>query len=223
MKPTELILVGGFLGSGKTTLLQRAAHYLLSQGKRVGLITNDQARDLVDTEILQNAGLSVEEIAGGCFCCRFPDLIEASGRLVKNIDADVLIAEPVGSCTDISATILQPLKELFTGQFELAPFSVLVDPMRLQEILDPRMSSSLHPSARYILRKQLEEADIIAINKVDLLSHEDLAELQSRTRKLFPETPQIALSALTGDGVREWLDLLPLTRAPGRSITGSRL
>ena len=94
----------------------------------MGLVANDQAADLVDTEILKETGSQVEEVAGGCFCCRFPDMIGAMERLVgEGASADVLIGEPVGSCTDLSATVLQPLKKLHGQQFEVAPFSVLVD------------------------------------------------------------------------------------------------
>ncbi len=218
MKQTKLILVGGFLGAGKTTLLGQAAKVFIKQGKRVGLITNDQAENLVDTAILEQVGLSVAEIAGGCFCCRFTDLVDASDRLVESSSADVLIGEPVGSCTDLSATVLQPIKEFYGERYLLAPFTVLVDPIRLNEILDPRAKSTLHPSARYILRKQLEEADIIAINKIDLLSVVELAELQARTSEVFPNTPQVCLSGLTGDGVADWLELLDQNEPVGRRI-----
>ncbi|HBT77267.1 MAG TPA: hypothetical protein DEB39_10180, partial [Planctomycetaceae bacterium] len=76
---TKLILVGGFLGSGKTTLLAEAAKTLTAEGKTVGLITNDQAPDLVDTRLLSRIdGLvgkgpegSVVEVSGSCFCCNF--------------------------------------------------------------------------------------------------------------------------------------------------------
>ena len=68
----RLILVGGFLGAGKTTLLAQAALRLSQRGSRVGLVANDQAADLVDSEVLKIAGACVEEVAGGCFCCRFP-------------------------------------------------------------------------------------------------------------------------------------------------------
>ncbi len=208
MKPVQLILVGGFLGSGKTTLIRQAAQRLMRQGRRVGLITNDQASDLVDTELFRHEGFRVEEIAGGCFCCRFNDLVESSDRLVERLEADVLVGEPVGSCTDISATVLQPIKALLAARYNLSPFTVLIDPFRLQEVLDPRMNRSLHPSALYIVRKQLEEADLIAINKVDLLDTNDVADLQARAKELFPGTPQITLSALSGYGVDEWLGLV---------------
>src|SRR3989304_5595626 len=136
IRTVRLIFVGGFLGAGKTTLLARAARRLVVQGKRVGLITNDQAANLVDTRILQQGGFGVAEVAGGCFCCRFNDFVAASDRLLNELRPDVLFAAPVGSCTDISATVLQPLKELYAGWLRLAPFTVLTDPARLMEVFD---------------------------------------------------------------------------------------
>ena len=205
MKQTQLILVGGFLGAGKTTLLARAAMLLIEQGKRVGLITNDQAADLVDTALLRQADLNVQEIAGGCFCCRFGQLIDTAQQIVDEISPDIIIGEPVGSCTDLTATVLQPIKDLYADAYKLTPFSVLVDPNRLWEILEPRRESSMHASARYILRKQLEEADIIVINKKDLLDSDELQELEAVTNDKFPGKSIHAISALNGDGVAEWL------------------
>ena len=79
------------------------------------------------------------------------------------------IAEPVGSCTDLSATIMQPLKENFDDKLDISPLTVLVDPERLKAMLEGG-TSGLHASAAYIVEKQLEEADIIVITKTDLLS-----------------------------------------------------
>ena len=176
MPKTRLILVGGFLGAGKTTLLAQAAQRLSRQGQRVGLVANDQAADLVDTELLKETGSRVEEVAGGCFCCRFPDMITAMERLVREASADVLIGEPVGSCTDLSATVLQPLKKLHGHQFDVAPFSVLVDANQVR-VLDRLRQAAREPRAArfpdnvlYIYQKQLEEADLIVLNKADLLS-----------------------------------------------------
>lgn len=121
----RMILVGGFLGAGKTTLLWQAASRLAAHGRRVGLITDDQAPDLVDTGFLSRQGMPVQEVSGSCFCCNFPGLIQAAETLQHDVKADVLIAEPVGSCTDLSATILQPLKDKFRQQFVLAPLACL--------------------------------------------------------------------------------------------------
>jgi G3E family GTPase len=61
MNPTRFLLLGGFLGSGKTTALLRLARHFVAAGKRVRIIANDQAENLVDTETLRNAGFPVEE------------------------------------------------------------------------------------------------------------------------------------------------------------------
>ena len=67
--PIKLIFVGGFLGSGKTTALAAMARDLVRQGFRVGLITNDQSPNLVDTaiarEMLSELGVPVEEVVAG--------------------------------------------------------------------------------------------------------------------------------------------------------------
>src|SRR5438477_6630300 len=89
------LMLGGFLGAGKTTAVARLAHWLTQRGLRVGLITNDQGSQLVDTQMLSTRGFPVEEIAGGCFCCRFNSLLEAAGRLTQQNRPDVFIAEPV--------------------------------------------------------------------------------------------------------------------------------
>jgi G3E family GTPase len=74
------VMIGGFLGAGKTTAVDRLARMLADRGLVVGLITNDQSTGLVDTALLRSHGFEVEEIAGGCFCCRFDSLQEAAGR-----------------------------------------------------------------------------------------------------------------------------------------------
>jgi G3E family GTPase len=213
-----LIVIGGFLGAGKTTLLWQAARRLVKQGKRVGLITNDQAPDLVDTSLLVRQGLDVQEVAGSCFCCNFQGLIDAAEKLRRDVSADVLLAEPVGSCTDLSATILQPLKEHFRQEFELAPLSVLADPHRVGRILAGR-DSSLHPSAAYVLKKQLEEADWILVNKADLLDDPQRAELADLLNRHLPDHDIRWVSAQTGQGVDNWIqEALTQTRAGTRVV-----
>jgi len=213
----RIILVGGFLGAGKTSFLFEIANKLTEKGKRVGLITNDQAPELVDTTFLEHTKGAIREVSGSCFCCNYDGFIDAILDLIKNQKTEIIIAEPVGSCTDLSATILQPLKEHFGRDFDIAPLTVLVDPKRLSDILDGN-NSGLHPSAVYIIRKQIEEADIIAISKTDLLPHEKVEELRSRTAKEWPKTTVLALSSKSGDGLDEWL-----REATSRSDAGRNL
>src|SRR5882757_4317453 len=83
------IMIGGFLGAGKTTAVLKLAQYLTNQGLRVGLITNDQGQNLVDTAMLRSQGFATEEIPGGCFCCRFNSLVEAAEKLTASTRPEV--------------------------------------------------------------------------------------------------------------------------------------
>jgi len=214
---TRLILVGGFLGAGKTTMLWEASRRLVERGLRVGLITNDQAPELVDTAFLSRGDVKVAEVNGSCFCCNFQGLLDAMNQVRKAADADVIIAEPVGSCTDLSATIVQPLKDRLRRELEVAPLSVMADPLRLSDILDGG-TAGLHPSAAYIFRKQLEEADLVLISKSDLLTSGELQVLKSRLVQAYPGVEVSIVSAKTGDGIDPWLDTVSKQSESGRRI-----
>ena len=202
MNQTRIILVGGFLGAGKTTLIWRVAEKLMSQGKGVGLITNDQAPELVDSELLRRQNLAVSEVAGSCFCCNFNGFTDAVKQVSER--ADYVLAEPVGSCADLSATILQPLKKYWNTTLLVSPLTVLADPHRLTSILQDE-EAGLHEDAAYIYRKQLEEADIIVITKSDSVSADALAQLKADTAQAFPNSQVMTVSAVTGEGMEEWL------------------
>ena len=224
MTTPRLILVGGFLGAGKTTLMAQAALRLAKHGHRVGLVANDQAADLVDSEVLKMTGTRVEEVAGGCFCCRFPDMIAALERLAQDDGADVLLGEPVGSCTDLAATVMQPLKKLYGAQFDLAPLSVLVDGHQVRVLARLRAEAEQAPPGQfpenvlYIYEKQLEEADLIVLNKVDRLAAGELAELTASLATRFPGKPLLAMSALAGEGVDAWLERVAEHRPAGQNV-----
>ncbi|MBP5278112.1 MAG: cobalamin synthesis protein P47K [Prevotella sp.] len=203
MNQTRVILVGGFLGAGKTTLIWRVAERLMSNGKGVGLITNDQAPELVDSELLRRQNLSVSEVAGSCFCCNFNGFTDAIKQV--SVGADYVLAEPVGSCADLSATLLQPLKKYWNTTLLVSPLTVLADPYLLSSILQGE-KAGLHEDAAYIYRKQLEEADIIVITKADTLSEEVLKQLKADTANTFPTSKVMSISAITGDGLEEWLN-----------------
>src|SRR6266540_913227 len=175
------IMIGGFLGAGKTTSVARLAQRLTDRGLRVGLITNDQGSELVDTAMLRSRGFATEEIPGGCFCCRFNSLVEAANKLTAASRPDVFIAEPVGSCTDLVATVTYPLRRIYGDAFTIAPLSVLVDPIRAERFLGLAGGDRFSDKVLYIYRKQLEEADVIVVNKCDLI---DAAQRRSLRDKL---------------------------------------
>jgi hypothetical protein len=103
---------------------------------------------------------------------------------------NVIFAEPVGSCTDIAATVLHPLLE--DGAYRLAPFTVLVDPERAESLLREGADNDI----AFLFRKQLDEADLVCITKSDV----------------YPDPPELGMtgvrqiSACTGQGIAAWLD-----------------
>ncbi len=196
--------IGGFLAAGKTTLLCAAAQILVSEGHRVAAILNDQGNDLVDTALVRGSGLTADQVTGGCFCCRFSDLLEAADGLAKH-HPEIIFVEPVGSCTDLSATILQVLKRDHADRFRLAPLTVVVDPAQARAAL----AAHANPDIAFLFRNQVEEADLICFSKCDRETE-------------FPGLPTSApvryLSAIHGRGVSAWLhEILSGRLACGRA------
>jgi len=216
-KPVKLIFAGGFLGSGKTTALAALARLLIGRGMRVGIITNDQTNNLVDTvivkQLLSELGVPVEEVVNGCFCCKFDELLDHVEKILTH-NPDVLMGEPVGSCTDFVAAVANPIKIHYHDAFRFAPFSIIVDPDRVRELLLGETGTSFPEEVAYLFQKQLEEADIIALNKIDLLREEEKERLLSALEVKYPEKKVIAVSAKEGDGMDRWLDEL-LSGRPG--------
>lgn len=198
-------MIGGFLGAGKTTTIGKLASHYQAQGKQVGIVTNDQAFGLVDTGNLRHAGFSVEEVPGACFCCKFDDLISTTQKLSADGLPDIILAEPVGSCTDLAATVIEPMRQLYGDRFELGPLIVLLKPEHGRKILSGESDVGFSPKAAYIFLKQLEEADVIAINKIDKLSEAELNLLTRQLQDRFPQKRVVHLSAKTGAGLSELL------------------
>ena len=197
---TRLIVLGGFLGAGKTTALLGLARDLVGKGKRVGIIANDQGQELVDTELYRAAGFDTRDVRGGCFCCRLEDFVAQAQLLVAKTRPDVLLAEPVGSCADLVATVLRPLRQLQRDAFAIAPFVALVDPHRAHAVLGPASRASLSEKVTYIYRLQQMEASAIAISKIDTIAPDDLAKVHALLAQQYPGKPILRFSARTREG-----------------------
>jgi len=204
----KFITLGGFLGAGKTTTMLHAARRLQQCGRRVVVITNDQGEDLVDTATAKRRLSSVGEVTGGCFCCRFEDLVTTTQRLVAELGADIVIAESVGSCTDLTATVIRPLRVLFGDQFEVAPLTTVVDPLRYRRLERSWARDEAESDLTYLYRLQLNDADLIALNKSDLLAVDERLEVVAALKLRFPQAAVVPYSATRRTGlddlIRHW-------------------
>jgi G3E family GTPase len=217
MARAQYVMIGGFLGAGKTTAMLKLGQHVVAGERRVGLITNDQSSGLADTRVLGAAGFRVEEITGGCFCCRFGSLTEAAARLTEDAAPEVFLAEPVGSCTDLKATVSYPLRRMYGDDYRVAPFSVMVDPARALRVLGVEDGRRFSAKVHYVYEKQLEEADFIVINKIDTVSAERVAALRAALEARYPRARIFEVSARTGRGLSAWFDTVLAMSDEGRS------
>jgi G3E family GTPase len=200
-------LVGGFLGSGKTTAIVEACRLLMQRGITVGVVTNDQGRNLVDTALVRASGAAAAEVSGGCFCCNLPDFERRLAELSAASAPQVVFAEPVGSCTDLVATITRPLARRGAADRTIGSLTVMADirllRRRLQGAPIPFSSDVL-----YIFDTQLEEADLVILNKSDLVPPEVAENVLALAVSRFPGKHVILQDSRDPRSVDRWLALI---------------
>ena len=227
-KMTEPILavISGFLGAGKTTLSTNLIAHLWERDVNAALITNDQSSGLVDSELASAGGVNVKEISGGCFCCRCDEFALALDEIIALRQADIIIAEAVGSCTDLVATVVEPLRIDLMRPYRVLPMIVVVDPVRAEAVLydsqlpiaDSRGTALLHDDVTYIFLKQLEEAQVILVNKADEMDPDRMEAITAVVAARFPEADVRGFSAKhAGDIERLW-EYLQATESRHRPI-----
>ena len=209
---TRIAIIGGFLGSGKTTLITNMANSLIKSGRKIAIIMNDQGTDLVDSQYSCNHGLDTCDVQGGCFCCRFPDFMHDAKGLIKKANPDIIIAEPVGSCTDLLATVIGPLKVVYADAFTVAPLMIVLDASRA-------LSEGLSPDSLrgYLRHHQIEEAEYVVLSKVDLVLKKDVRKVTAAIREVNKDAKVIPYSSVTGEGFDRVMAVVDSKRTSDRS------
>ncbi|MGH3913164.1 MAG: GTP-binding protein [Pseudonocardiaceae bacterium] len=202
----RFIALSGFLGAGKTTAMLAAARVLDAGGHHVAVITNDQADDLVDTAVAARQTATVGQVSGGCFCCRFEDLMDTVTTLIDRDGADTVIAESVGSCTDLQATVVRPLMSHYADTFAVSPLTTVVDPSRAVAF-GKAWRAGAESDLAYVFRQQLLDAEVIVLNKIDLYRPELLTNARQAIEAMAPGRPIVDLSARGGDGLDDLLQV----------------
>lgn len=202
----KLHLVGGFLGSGKTTGIVRACKQLSASGIDTAIITNDQGQVLVDSKFVQSLHIAHAEVTGGCFCCNYNDLMAGIDHLKKTNNPVLIFAESVGSCTDLVATVLKPILK-FRNDIEQITFSTFVD-SRLLYTHMLGLTLPFDSSTSYIWEKQLEEAEILVVNKMDLVNEKVAHFFHENVQKHFPLKHILFQNSRDISSVEKWIDVL---------------
>ena len=199
--PVPFTVIGGFLGSGKTTLL----NYLLSQSKgiRFAVLVNDFGDLNIDKSLISSHDGQTISLANGCVCCSISnDFNQTMINLVKRIEEfDQVVVEASG--------VSEPARIMDIARLdpELSPSGivVLVDAAEVQNFSTDRYISNT-------VLKQLQTAELLIVNKIDLVSKEKLAELEAWLEEVSPK----AFRLKTSGGV------VPVEMIFGGQINGKR-
>ncbi|MCR5583056.1 MAG: GTPase (G3E family) [Eggerthellaceae bacterium] len=211
---TKYVIVSGFLGSGKTTAmiaLARAFNKRLQEQdepSKAAIIANDLgAKNLVDADYTRTADVPIDEIAGDCICYVTEDLVYRINRHAT-AGASIVLSDIPGCGVGALNHVYVALDNDYHGQYDLLPLTCLVDPIRLRMILPQREDIHLPEEMRFLLNAQLAEADLIVLNKCDLIDDAEREADVAFIKKAYPNTPVMAISARTGEGIDELADYL---------------
>ena len=216
-----MLLIGGFLGAGKTTLISALVKHLQELGLRCAVVSNDQAGGLVDSTSARLSGADhVAEVSGACFCCKLEELVGIVERLTAQNRPDVILAEPVGSCTDIMATVVLPLEKVYQAKVNMAPYVVLMDSRRALAAYGGKAGARARKKdfsrdVGYIFQKQVEEAQLIFVNKAELISDAEREAVREGLLAAWPQKQVIFGSARENGGLDELLKACAAPMAAG--------
>ena len=184
----KVIILGGFLGSGKTTALMQLARYLAgaSDPKReykVVILENEVGEVGIDDQFLRGGGFTVNNLFAGCACCTVSgELITSVKRIADEMDPEWLIVETTG--------IAYPglMRDNLKGALNLeSRVCVLADAQRWKRLLVPLEN---------LIRGQIECADAVIINKIDLSTEESLQSIERDILGFGKNVPIVRISAL---------------------------
>jgi G3E family GTPase len=165
-------ILTGFLGSGKTTLLNRILTE--NHGKRIAVIENEFGEIGVDQELVINAEEEVFEMNNGCICCTVRgDLIRILGNLMKRKDKfDYIMVETTGLADPGPVAQTFFVDDEMQSRVALDGIVTLVDAKHIWEHIDDSDEA----------KEQIAFADVILLNKTDLVAPEDLDKLEARIK-----------------------------------------
>ncbi len=187
----------GFLGAGKTTTMMALTQYCSAHFAPAAMISNDLGAGvlLADHKQAQLGGCRASQITDECICfCR--DVLTERLNACFESGCELVVSDIPGFGVGAQEHVYHGLEEDRPGEFELAPFTVLIEPQMLALLREGRAGET-----GFILDAQLREADLIVLSKCELLSEAERASSIGWLAERYPWTEQIAVSARSGEGL----------------------
>lgn len=196
----RLIILAGFLGAGKTSVLLHLARFLAGRASfrpnALVIIENEIGQAGVDGRALGGQGYEVRELTAGCICCTLAgDLVTALQEIRADLNPSWVLIEATGIAQHkIADVVKQSLG--YSGP----------EPVTLA-IADAERWSELMEAMPMFISRQLEGADVVLINKVDLVSPELLAQVDAQIKELVGAgTTCYQISAIANEASQLWLE-----------------
>lgn len=175
---TPIALITGSLGSGKTTLLRRVLAQEAGE-RRLAVLMNEFGEIAIDSRIIEGEHVRIVELVGGCACCALAGEFEAAvNEIIDRMHPEMIVMEATGVA---EADSLVYLVEEDLPRTRLDSVIYIVD----------AYASLRYPAVGYAARSQLEVADIILLNKADLVPPEDLREVEEQVRVYNAAAPVV--------------------------------
>lgn len=195
----KVVQIAGFLGSGKTTTIIALSNIIARKNKKLAIIVNEIGEIPVDARIINEYGLKVREIGGGCICCELlVNLVYTLDELRKFYNPDIVMIEPSGVA--IPSSIDESIK-MIKNDIEKGPIIVIFDGERGEELLlDDELSK--------FIKRQLINANIIAINKIDVINEDKIKYYEELLRAINPNAIILKISAKNGIGLELLADMV---------------
>ncbi|AEH59891.1 cobalamin synthesis protein P47K [Methanosalsum zhilinae DSM 4017] len=185
----KVAIIGGFLGSGKTTAILNLGRQLSTNDQKVAIIVNEIGEIGIDGDTISSSGIRTSELTSGCICCSLRIDVENTLRALKEeFDPDIVLIEPTGIA--FPAQIRDDLATIGIPGITFAPIICLVD--------GKRFSTEFKQIPKFIVT-QIEEAEIIGINKIDIAPPERIPEVINRLREINEDAQIMQFSARISD------------------------
>jgi G3E family GTPase len=210
-------LVGGFTGSGKTTAIANACKILSDKNIITSVMKDEEVDYFVADCPNQELNAPYARVTGGCSCCSYTQLDTQIDMLKKRSDHSALFADYGGTCTNLISVLLKPLREYKSAEIEVANFSTFIDAKLLLFYLKG-IRVPLSVESKFIWDKHLEEAEILVVNKIDILPDVESETLRILAQNAFSSKRILFQNSLDRDSVNRWVELISSPQFPDRGV-----